>query len=93
MGGYILEFVLQMLQKLQLRPTALRKHKDANGDSKMNGHRGSSSLSTEASAAGSRDGELVDENQENKKEGEHDEEDGHSRTSEHPPFPFVVPFS
>ena len=92
MDGYIREFALQTLRKLQLRPTALRKHKDADSDIKMNGHRGSSGLSTEASASGSGDGELVDENQENEKEGEHDEEDGHSWTSEHPPFPFFVPF-
>ena len=74
MDGYIREFALQMLRKLQLHPTASREHKDADGDIKMNGHRGSNGSSTEASASG--DGELVDENQENEKEGERDEEDG-----------------
>ena len=76
MDGYIREFALQMPRKLQLCPTALRDHKDTYGDIKMNGHRRSNGLSTEASASG--DGELADESQENEKEGEHDEEDGHS---------------
>jgi len=73
MDGYIREFALQMLRKLQLRPTALREHKDADGDIKMNGHKGSNGSSTEASASG--DGELVDEDQENKKLGDEEEDE------------------
>ncbi len=74
MDGYIREFALQMLRKLQLRPAALRERKDADGDIKMNGHKVSNGPSTEAEPSG--DGELVDENQESTKEVEHDEEDG-----------------